>query len=81
MASKYESEKNKLQAQIRESAEASRTEQARITNEYEGRLAELEKKIRDGASAPEILELRRKILMLEAQIANVRRPEPTCLIV
>lgn len=70
MASRYESEKNRLEAQIRAAAEAARVEQARLTREYEGKLGELERKIREGANNQEVLELRKKILQLETQIAN-----------
>ncbi|KAF4596310.1 hypothetical protein EYR40_008005 [Pleurotus pulmonarius] len=70
MASRYESEKNRLEAQIREVAEAAKAEQARLTREYEGKLAELEQKIREGANSQEVVELRKKILQLETQIAN-----------
>ncbi|KAF7424178.1 hypothetical protein PC9H_009481 [Pleurotus ostreatus] len=70
MASRYESEKNRLESQIRAAAEAARVEQARLTREYEGKLGELERKIREGANNQEVLELRKKILQLETQIAN-----------
>lgn len=70
MASRYESERNRLEAHIREVAEAARVEQARLTKEYEGKLGELEQKIREGANNQEVLELRKKILQLETQMAN-----------
>ncbi|KAG5220558.1 Lanosterol alpha-demethylase [Salix suchowensis] len=70
MASRYESEKHRLEAQIRDTAEATRAEQARLTREYEGKLGELERKIREGANNQEVLELRKKILQLETQMAN-----------
>ncbi|KAF4590019.1 hypothetical protein EYR38_009317 [Pleurotus pulmonarius] len=80
MASKYQSEKNRLEAQIQESVEAAKREQARLTNEYERKLSEFERKMRDGAPACEVAELRGKILLLESQIADMQPDNTSCTI-
>lgn len=80
MASKYQSEKNRLEAQIRESAEAAKREQARLTRMYEGKLSEFEKKVQEGAPAWEVVELRMKILTLESQMADMHPDNGSCTI-
>lgn len=80
MASKYESEKNRLESQIRESAEAARREQAKLTSEYEDKLSEFEKKMQEGAPAWEVVELRMKILTLEKRMSDMHSDNGGCTI-
>ncbi|KAF7422694.1 hypothetical protein PC9H_010850 [Pleurotus ostreatus] len=80
MASKYESEKSRLESQIRESAEAAKREQAKLINEYEGKLSEFEKKIQEGAPAWEVVELRMKIIALEKEMADMHPNNGGCTI-
>ncbi|KAF7424183.1 hypothetical protein PC9H_009486 [Pleurotus ostreatus] len=70
MTFKYDLERKKLEAQMQQNAEAAKKEQARLTKEYEGKLGQIEQKIREGGNTKEILELRKQILQLEEQIAS-----------
>lgn len=77
MASKYDLEMSKLEAQIRESAERAATQQAQMKKEYEGELEKLKQQVlQDAGNTKDILDLRHKVLQLETQMANMPRPRP-----
>lgn len=71
MSSKYDAERKKLEAQIQQNADTANQEQARLTKEYEGKLGQLEQKMKEGGNTKEMLELRKQILQLEQRVVSM----------